>query len=286
MGLKNKNILITGGSGSFGAAFSKHLLKNPPKKLVIFSNNWQEQDELCKELENPFFVRFIFGDVCKMDELLSAFKNIDIIIHSAAVKNLSTCQYNAFSTTDVNVFGTMNVVRAAIERKVNKVLLISTDKATNAINTYGKCKSLAEDLILYGNILGADDNIKFSVCRYGNVVGSSGSVIPMWKKLIEQGAEYVPITHSDMTRFWFNMPDACRFVQDSIENMQGGELFIPRLPSVRIVDLAEAMGMPYKIVGIRLGEKIHEEMEPGYDSGSNPWFLTVDEIKKTIEAIK
>ena len=283
MGLKNKTILITGGSGSFGAAFSKHLLKNPPKKLVIFSNNWQEQDELYKELGGPSFVRFIFGDVCKKEELLSAFKDIDIIVHAAAVKNLSTCQYNAFSTTDINVVGTMNVVRAAIERKVNKVLLISTDKATNAINTYGKCKSLAEDLILYGNTLGADDNIKFSVCRYGNVVGSSGSVVPIWKKLIEQGAEYVPITHPDMTRFWFDMSDACRFVEDSIEKMQGGELFIPRLPSIRITDLAEAMGMPWKEVGIRQGEKIHEEMEPGYDSGSNPWFLSVDEIRETIK---
>ena len=279
---KDKNILITGGSGSFGSAFSKHLMKNPPKKLVIFSNNWQEQDNLYKELGEPSFVRCIFGDVCKIDELISAFKDIDIVIHSAAIKNLPTCQYNAFSTTDINVFGTMNVVKAAINQKVNKTLFISTDKATNAINTYGKCKSLAEDLILYGNILGADDNIKFSVCRYGNVWGSSGSIIPVWKKLIAEGVECLPLTDERMTRFHFMMQDVMRFVEDSLEKMQGNELFIPKLPSIRIVDIAKALDMPYEIIGIREGEKIHEEMEPGHNSGDNDYFLTVDEIKEIL----
>lgn len=279
---KDKNILITGGSGSFGSAFSKHLMKNPPKKLVIFSNNWQEQDGLYKELGEPSFVRCIFGDVCKIDELISAFKDIDIVIHAAAIKNLPTCQYNAFSTTDINVFGTMNVVKAAINQKVNKTLFISTDKATNAINTYGKCKSLAEDLILYGNILGADDNIKFSVCRYGNVWGSSGSIIPVWKKLIAEGVECLPLTDERMTRFHFMMQDVMRFVEDSLEKMQGNELFIPKLPSIRIVDIAKALDMPYEIIGIREGEKIHEEMEPGYNSGDNDYFLTVDEIKEIL----
>lgn len=283
MDWSKQNVLITGGSGSFGAAFSKYLLKYPPKKLVIFSNNWQEQDELYKELGEPSFVRCIFGDVCKIDELTSAFKGIDIIIHAAAVKNLPTCQYNVFSTTDVNVYGTMNVVKAAIQQKVNKVLFISTDKVTNAINTYGKCKSLAEDLILYGNTLGADDNIKFSVCRYGNVWGSSGSVYPVFKKLIAEGAEWLPVTDPNMTRFHILMPDACRFVKDSIEGMQGGELFIPRLPSIRVIDIAAALEMPYKIVGIRPGEKIHEEMEPGYNSGNNDRFLTIDEIRQIIK---
>jgi len=284
----NKTILITGGSGSFGSAFSKHLLKNPPKKLIIFSNNWQEQDALYKEMGEPSFVRCIFGDVCKIDEIMSACKGVDILIHAAAVKNLPTCQYNAFSTTDVNVFGTINVVKTAIQQRVNKTLFISTDKSVQAINTYGKCKALAEDLVLYGNVLGADDNIKFSVCRYGNVCGSAGSVVPVFKKFIEQGATELPITHPDMTRFWFKMDDVMLFVEDSLTKMQGGEIFIPKLPSVRITDLAAAFGLPYKVVGIREGEKISETMgqyrEDGtlIDSGNNDWFLTVEEIKKTI----
>jgi len=285
MNWRDKTICILGGSGSFGAAFSKSLLKTPPKKLIIFSRNWQRQEELCKELGNPTFARFIIGDICNLDDLMSVLKGVDLLIHAAAIKNLPTCQYNTFAATNVNVLGTMNVVRAAIERKVSKTIFISTDKAVNAINTYGKCKSLSEDLTLYGNILGADDNIKFSICRYGNVWGSSGSIYPTWKKLIEDGAKELPITDERMTRFHFLMDDAVRFVKDSLENMQGGELFIPRLPSIKITDLAAAFNMPYKIVGLRQGEKISEEMEPGYDSGTNSWVLSVDEIKETIGAI-
>lgn len=291
MNWENKTVLITGGSGSFGSAFSKYLLEKKPKKLIIFSNNWQEQDTLYKEIGELPFVRYIFGDVCKIDEITSACKNVDILIHAAAVKNLSTCQYNAFSTTDVNVCGTINVVKAAITQRVSKTLFISTDKAVQAVNTYGKSKALAEDLILYGNILGADDDIKFSICRYGNVCGSSGSIVPTWKKLIEQGATELPITHEDCTRFWFLMSDVMKFVEDSLYKMQGNEIFIPILPSIRITDLAAAFGMPYKVIGIREGEKIAETMgmykEDGtlIDSSNNDWFLSVDEIKKTIENI-
>jgi len=280
---KDKTILITGGSGSFGSAFSKYLLTNQPKKLIIFSNSWQEQDTIYKEMGEPSFVRCIFGDICKIDEITSACKGVDILIHAAAVKNLSTCQYNTFSTIDVNVFGTMNVVKSAIYQKVNKTLFISTDKSVHAINTYGKSKSLAEDIILYGNVLGADDDIRFSVCRYGNVWGSSGSILPVFKKLIVEGAEWLPITDERMTRFHFMMPDVCRFVEDSIMKMQGNELFIPKLSSIRIIDIAKAFNMPYKITGIRVNEKIHEEMEPGYSSADNDSFLTVEEIRQILQ---
>lgn len=285
MNWSDKTICILGGSGSFGAAFSKSLLKTPPKKLVIFSRNWQKQEELCTELGNPPFARFIIGDICNLDDLVSALKGIDILIHAAAIKNLPTCQYNAFAATKVNVLGTMNVVRAAIECNVNKTLFISTDKAVNAINTYGKCKSLSEDLTLYGNILGADDNIKFSVCRYGNVVNSAGSVVPVFRKLIEQGANKLPLTDEQMSRYWFSMEKAIQLVVDSLANMQGGEIFIPKMPSIWLKDLCAALNMPYKIVGIREGEKLHESIDESHSSNENPWFLSVEEIRQSIENI-
>jgi UDP-N-acetylglucosamine 4,6-dehydratase len=279
---KDKTILITGGTGSMGTAFAKYLKDKPPKKLIIFSRDWLKQKNLEDELGELPWVRYFIGDVRDKERLLRAFKNVDIVLHSAALKDLPTCEYNPTEAMQTNVIGTQNVIDAAIDCGISKSLLISTDKAVAPCNTYGATKALAERLWLNANTTAADNNIRFSVCRYGNVFGSSGSVYPAWKKLIEQGVGWLPITDERMTRFHFMMPDVMRFVEDSIEKMQGGELYIPRLPSIRIIDLAEAMGMPYKVVGIRPGEKIHEEMEPGYDSGNNDKFLTIDEIQQIL----
>lgn len=285
MDWSDKTVLITGGTGSMGTAFAKYVLQKNPRKLIIFSRCWLKQKNLKDELGNPENVRWFLGDVRDKDRLTRAFKEVNIVIHAAAIKCLDACEYNPSEALQTNVQGTQNVIDACIEQKVNKCLFISTDKAVAPANTYGATKALAERLWLNANSTAADDNICFSVCRYGNVAGSSGSVIPVWKKLIEQGVEYLPVTDERMTRFHFMMSDVMCFVEDSLGKMQGGELYIPRLPSIRITDLAEAMGKPYEVVGIRPGEKIHEEMEPGYDSGSNPWVLTVDEIRETIKAI-
>lgn len=282
---KNKIILVTGLTGSMGIAFAKYLLDKEPKKVICFSRCWLKQKNLRDELGNPDNYRWFLGDIRDRDRLIRAFKDVDIVIHAAAIKDLESCEYNPSECMQTNVIGTQNVIDACIECKVNKCLLISTDKAVSPCNTYGTSKAMAEKLWINANKYAANDDIRFSICRYGNVVGSNGSVVPVWRKMIAEGATELPITHPDMTRFWFKMDDVMRFVEDSIETMQGGELFIPRLPSVRITDLAVAFGMPYRVVGIRQGEKIHESMDEGYDSGSNPWFLTVDEIKETIGAI-
>ena len=285
MDWSDKTVLITGGTGSMGSAFAKYLIQYQPKKLIIFSRGWLAQKNMQDELGDLPFIRYFIGDVRDKDRLLRAFKDVDIVIHAAALKDLPTCEYNPTEAMQTNVIGTQNVIDACIDCGVSKSLLISTDKSVAPCNTYGATKALAERLWLNANKTAADNNIRFSVCRYGNVFGSSGSVYPVWKKMIEQGVEWLPVTDANMTRFHFLLSDVCRFVEDSIIKMQGGELFIPRLPSIRIVDLAEAMNMPYNIIGIRPGEKIHEEMEPGYDSGSNPWFLSIDEIRETIKNI-
>ncbi|MFW9969299.1 MAG: SDR family NAD(P)-dependent oxidoreductase [Candidatus Odinarchaeota archaeon] len=281
----NKTILITGMTGSFGTAFSKYLLNQNAKKVICFSRCWMKQMNLRNELDNPDNYRWFIGDIRDKDRLYRAFNNVDIVIHAAAIKDLESCEYNATEAMQINVKGTQNVIDACIDNQVKKCLFISTDKAVNPINTYGTTKALAEKLWLGANFYAATDNIKFSICRYGNVVGSNGSIVPVWKQMIANGAKELPITHEECTRFWFPMKDVVRFVEDSLNKMQGGELFIPRLPSVRIIDLAKAFNMPYKIVGLRQGEKIHENMDYNYDSGSNPWFLTVEEIQKTINDI-
>ena len=282
---EDKTVLVTGGTGSMGAAFAKHLIDKPPKKLIIFSRDWLKQKNLKDELGELPWVRFFIGDVRDKDRLIRALKNVDIIIHAAAIKDLESCEYNPSEAMLTNVQGTQNVIDAAIDCGVSKSLLISTDKSVEPCNTYGATKALAERIWINANTTAANSDIRFSVCRYGNVFNSSGSVYPVWRKMIEQGAEYLPITDKEMTRFHFIMEDVMRFVEDSIETMQGGELFIPRLPSIRIVDLAEAMGMSWKEIGIRQGEKIHESMEKGYDSGSNNRFLSIEELRQIIKNV-
>lgn len=282
MDWSDSTIIITGGTGSFGTAFAKCLIQYPPKKLIIFSRDWLKQKNLRDELGEQSWIRYFIGDIRDRDRLIRAFKGVDIVIHAAAIKDLPTCEYNPSETVATNIMGTQNVADACIEHEVGKCLLISTDKAVNPCTSYGVSKLMSENIWLNSNKYAADDNIKFSVCRYGNVWGSSGSILPVWKKMIEQGATELPVTHEGCTRFHFMMSEVVKFVTDSIDKMQGGETFIPKLPSIRIIDIAKAFRLPYKVIGLRENEKIHEEMEPGYDSGSNDRFLTVDEIRQII----
>jgi len=277
----DKSILITGGTGSLGTALCKHFQTDPPKRLIIFSTDWKKQEDLRDSLGNPPFMRWFIGNIRDSERLDMALEDVDYVIHAAAIKSLDACEKEPEEALKTNVIGTQNVISAALNQGVKKILFISTDKAVNPINTYGTCKAMAEKLIINANNYIGWKNIKFSVVRYGNVVGSSNSVVPIWKKLIEHGATELPITDENMTRFWYPMAEACKFVIDSLNKMQGGETFIPKIKSVRITDLAAAFGMPYKVIGIRKGEKLHEELDQGYNSRDNE-YLTVDEIKETI----
>jgi UDP-N-acetylglucosamine 4,6-dehydratase len=289
--LKGKTILITGGSGSFGSAFAEYILKNdPPKKLIIFSRDWLKHDNLkdkLKSLEQETYlgntdkVRYLIGDIRYRERLERAFKGVDIVVHAAALKEITSCEFNPAECMLTNIVGTQNVVDAAIDCGVEKVILISTDKAVAPINTYGKSKAFAESLILQGNNY-SPNKTKFSVCRYGNVIGSNGSVIPLFKKLIAESATELPLTDPLMTRFFFKMENAVKFVLESLEKMKGEEIFIPKIPSARIVDLIEAFEMPYKVIGIRKNEKLHEVLDEGYDSCSNEEFLTIEQLKEII----
>jgi UDP-N-acetylglucosamine 4,6-dehydratase len=279
---KDKVILVTGGTGSFGSAFAKRMAEDPPKKLIIFSTGWERQEALRDTIGNPSWARWFIGNVRDYDRLYQAFETVDIVIHAAAIKCIMTCEKDPEEALKTNVLGTQNVIRAALNREVNKTLLISTDKACEPINLYGESKAMAEKLVVNANNYRGSKNVRFSVVRYGNVIGSNGSVVPKWKKLIAAGARELPVTDQKMTRFFYPLKDAIQFVVDSLIKMQGSEVYIPRIPSIRIVDLAAAFGLPYKIIGIRPGEKIHESLEPGYDSESNPDFLTVAQIRELI----
>jgi UDP-N-acetylglucosamine 4,6-dehydratase len=276
----DKSILITGGTGSLGTALCKHFQNDPPKRLIIFSTDWKKQEDLRNSLGNPQYMRWFIGNVRDPERLNMAFEDVDFVIHTAAIKSLEACENEPEEALKTNVIGTSNVINAAMSQGVRKVLLISTDKAVNPINTYGVSKAMAEKLIINANNCVGWKNVRFSVVRYGNVVGSSNSIVPVWKRLVEQGEEYLPITDENMTRFWFPMNDACKLVIDSL-NLRGREIFIPKIKSIRITDLAAAFGKPYKVIGIRKGEKLHEELDQGYNSRDNE-YLTVNEIKETI----
>jgi len=267
----NKSILITGGTGSFGKKFASYLIKkHKPKKVIIFSRDELKQSEMQidKRFSNKKIIRFFIGDVRDYDRLKIAFKDVDYVVHAAALKQVPTAEYNPTECIKTNIYGAENVIRASIECNVKKIIALSTDKAVNPINLYGATKLASDKLFIAANNFTGKQRTIFSVVRYGNVVGSRGSVVPLFKDLIKKKSNFLPITHTKMTRFWITLHDGVQFVLKSLSKMQGGEIFVPKIPSVKIIDLAKAMApnLKRKIVGIRSGEKLHELLFSKEDS--------------------
>jgi UDP-N-acetylglucosamine 4,6-dehydratase len=320
-----KSVLITGGTGSFGRAFIRVLLERyQPSRIVVYSRDELKQFDMEQEFRSQV-MRFFIGDVRDGERLKQATRRIDYIVHAAALKQVPAAEYNPLECIKTNIYGAENVINAALDNNVEKVIALSTDKAANPINLYGATKLASDKLFVAANNIAGSHRTRFSVVRYGNVVGSRGSVVPFFKKLLAEGATELPITDKRMTRFWITLDQGVDFVVENFKRMQGGELFVPKIPSVRITDLAESLapGMPIKIVGIRPGEKLHETMCPAddahltlefadhfvikpaitfiqpvdlaanalgekgkpvsdgfvYESGSNPHFLTVEELR-------
>ena len=264
----DKSILITGGTGSFGKKCTQIILERyRPKKLIIFSRDELKQFEMAQSFNQPC-MRFFIGDVRDRDRLTMAMKGVDYVIHAAALKQVPAAEYNPMECIKTNVYGADNVIHAALANNVEKVIALSTDKAANPINLYGATKLASDKLFVAANNIAGSNRTLFSVVRYGNVVGSRGSVVPFFRNLVEQGSGQIPITDSRMTRFWITLDQGVEFVLKGFQRMQGGELFVPKIPSIRIIDLATAMapGIPQKIIGIRPGEKLHETMCPADDS--------------------
>ncbi len=260
--LTDSSILITGGTGSFGKAFVHHLLKDiNPRRVIIFSRDELKQYEARQQFDNDPRLRWFIGDIRDQHRLNRAMKGVDYVVHAAALKQVDTAEYNPWEFVKTNVFGSQNVLEASIDAGVKKVVALSTDKASSPINLYGATKLTADKLFISGNHYAASFPTRFSVVRYGNVMGSRGSVIPLFRKLASKGKS-LPITDFRMTRFFITLSQAVEFVLKSFEVMQGGELYVPRIPSMKIVDLAQAVAPGAKMheIGLRPGEKLHEEM--------------------------
>ncbi len=320
----DKTILITGGTGSFGKKFISILLAQyRPKKVIVFSRDELKQFEMQQTFGDPC-MRWFIGDVRDEARLRQAMYQADYVVHAAALKQVPAAEYNPMECIKTNVHGALSVINAAIACGVQKVVALSTDKAANPINLYGATKLCSDKLFTAANQIVGDRATRFSVVRYGNVVGSRGSVVPFFKSLVAQGAKELPITDERMTRFWLKLEDGVAFVLKNFQRMQGGEIFIPKIPSMRILDLAKAIApqLPTKVIGIRPGEKLHEVMCPAdlyyetlefddhfvimpstrtgrdyavnalgetgrpvpdgfeYNSGTNPHFLTVAELRE------
>lgn len=268
--LENKTVLITGGTGSFGKKFVKKALTLGVKKIIVFSRDELKQYEMKQEFTDDR-MRFFIGDVRDKERLYRAFDGVDIVIHAAAMKHVDACEYNPFEAVKTNIHGAQNIIDAAIDKGVEKVIALSTDKACSPINLYGATKLASDKLFIAANAYVGEKKTKFAVVRYGNVVGSRGSVVPFFKKMRETGV--LPVTDERMTRFWITLEHGVQFVIDNLSRMHGGELFVPKIPSMNIMDLAKAIGpeCEIKIVGIRPGEKLHEAM------------ITEDDARHTIE---
>lgn len=323
----DKSILITGGTGSFGKQFIKTILENyKPQRLIIFSRDELKQFEMQQQF-NQDCMRYFLGDVRDLERLVQAMVCVDYVVHTAAIKQVPAAEYNPMECIKTNIYGAENVIKAAIKNDVEKIIALSTDKAANPINLYGATKLAADKLFVAANNITGGHQTRFSVVRYGNVAGSRGSVVPFFKSLIEQKAKFLPITHEKMTRFWITLQQGFDFVLKSFSRMSGGEIFVPKIPSMRVVDLASSLApeMEKRIIGIRPGEKLHEIMCPAddshltlefddhyvirptirfygedmnydtnmigergiaveegfeYNSGTNPHFLTIDELKQ------
>ena len=322
-----KTILLTGGTGSFGQKFTEVMLKKyNPKAIRIFSRGelkQQKMRERFRQIKNSEKLRFFIGDVRDRDRLYRAMNGVDIVIHAAALKQVPTCEYNPIEAVRTNIDGAANIIDAAIDNNVKKVMALSTDKAVHPVNLYGATKLVAEKLFIQGNAYTGERRTKFSCVRYGNVVGSRGSVIPIFQEQRKRGT--ITMTDKRMTRFWITQEQAVRFIIDCIDRMKGGEIFVPKIPSMRIVDLAQAVApqSKIKIIGMRPGEKINEillteeearytkefenyfvikaeyahwkrnhtednkslPIDFRYSSGDNDQWLTTEELKKMLEEL-
>jgi UDP-N-acetylglucosamine 4,6-dehydratase/5-epimerase len=323
----NKTVLITGGTGSFGKKCTETILKRyKPERLIIFSRDELKQFEMAHQFSKNEYpsIRYFIGDVRDKERLARAFQNVDVIIHAAAMKQVPACEYNPTEAIKTNINGAQNIINVAADRKVKKVIALSTDKAANPVNLYGATKLCSDKLFVAGNAFVDHDATKFSVVRYGNVIGSRGSVIPFFQKKKEEGI--LPITDPRMTRFWITLDQGVDFVLKCLEIMVGGELFVPKIPSMNMIDLAQAIAPECKteIIGIRPGEKLHEIMVPRddahktieyddkyiiqpdfrffgrrfnpnggkpvpddfeYNSEKNSWKLSVDEMKEIVRSL-
>lgn len=264
-----RSILITGGTGSFGRRFIRRLLTHyNPKKVIVFSRDELKQFDLQQSIGEDSRLRYFIGDVRDKERLIQAMRDVDIVVHAAALKQVPAAEYNPLECIKTNIHGAENVISAALANEVGQVIALSTDKAANPINLYGATKLASDKLFVAANNIAGGHRTTFSVVRYGNVVGSRGSVVPYFRKLLSEGATEIPITDPRMTRFWITLDEGVEFVVQSFKRMRGGEIFVPKIPSVRITDLAEAMapGVPHRNIGIRPGEKLHETMCPADDA--------------------
>jgi UDP-N-acetylglucosamine 4,6-dehydratase len=325
--LNNKNILITGGTGSFGKKCTEIILNRyKPRRLIIFSRDELKQFEMAQQFPDSKYdcIRYFIGDIRDKERMYRAFHNVDYVIHAAAIKQVPAAEYNPFEAVKTNILGAQNVINVAIDKGVTKVIALSTDKAANPINLYGATKLCSDKLFIAGNSYVGQDHTVFSVVRYGNVAGSRGSVIPFFLKKKKEGV--LPITDSRMTRFWITLEQGVDFVLKNLETMVGGEIFVPKIPSMSMMDLARAIAPECKteVIGIRPGEKLHEVMVPKddahrtveyddkfiikpdfrffgrrfdsnggkpvpddfeYNSETNPWKMTIDEMKEIIRKL-
>jgi len=266
--LNGKNILITGGTGSFGKQFVKTILKRyQPNKIIIYSRDELKQYEMAQRFNNPC-MRYFIGDVRDLPRLENAMNGVDYVVHAAALKHVPIAEYNPMECIKTNINGAQNVIDASLHCGVSKVIALSTDKAASPINLYGATKLASDKLFVAANNIRGGKDIRFAVVRYGNVLGSRGSVVPFFQKLIDEGATELPITDERMTRFWITLQEGVDFVLKNFERMHGGETFIPKIPSMKVVDVARTIAphLPHKNVGIRPGEKMHEVMCPRDDS--------------------
>lgn len=270
MKLDGKTILVTGGTGSFGKKFISKVLEQDVKKVIVFSRDELKQYEMAQEYTDAR-MRFFIGDVRDKDRLYRAFDGVDIVIHAAALKHVEACEYNPFEAVKTNINGAQNIIEAAIDKGVERVVALSTDKACSPINLYGATKLASDKLFVAANSYVGEKKTRFAVVRYGNVVGSRGSVVPFFKKIKSTGT--IPITDERMTRFWITLEHGVQFVLDSLERMHGGETFVPKIPSMKVTDLAKAIApeCEIEVIGIRPGEKLHEAM------------ITEDDARRTLE---
>ena len=281
----NKTIFITGGTGSFGKKYVKTLLERySVKKIIVYSRDELKQFEMSQTFNAPQ-MRYFIGDVRDRDRMVSAMEGVDYVIHAAALKQVPAAEYNPMECIKTNIHGAENVIHAAIANNVQKVVALSTDKAANPINLYGATKLASDKLFVAANNMTGGKGPIFGVVRYGNVVGSRGSVVPLFKRLVQEGKTPLPVTHEDMTRFWITLQEGVDFVLKNFTRMYGGEIFVPKIPSVRIMDLVEAYSgtREANVIGIRPGEKLHEIMCPADDSHLTLEFADHFVLRPTIQ---